>query len=96
MSIVEQCARKARTARLKATDAASVLVVFSDDAPAEDADIASTEAAFAKFARLAQSPEMVERIVRQANYVPSPLATDVVTDVLAALFREAGVSGGGG
>jgi hypothetical protein len=50
----------------------------------------------AEFARLSQSPEMVERIVRQANFLPNPLAKEIVVDVIAALFREARVSGGWG
>jgi hypothetical protein len=53
-----------------------------------------------EFAQWAQSPEMVERIASQ--YFPNVHAhgryeaRKWITEVLDALFREAGVSGGGG
>ena len=82
MSIAEQCA-------------AAFEKMFPKRLGAVEKECA-IDTVLAELARLTQQPEMVERIVRQASYVPSDTATDVVTSVLAALFREAGVSGGEG
>lgn len=44
LASAEEIARAMRTARLKATGAAPMMILYSDGAPAEDADLASARA----------------------------------------------------
>ena len=89
MSIVEQCA--AAMFKCAVNDAGREYPDW-ESATTENREIAlkCMTAGLAEFARLAQSPEMVESVSGAAGWHPI-----VIRKVLAALFREAGVSGGG-
>lgn len=63
----------------------------------------AAKATLAEFARLAQSPEMVERLTDCVEMLSPTAGSDwlpgearrLVKSFLVAMFREAGVSGGG-